>query len=74
MAVPVNINQSLSMARTSLQPATQDTRVLLLVEDNPGDAQLVSELLSEQQRERFQIIHVPAVAAAVHTLLAPTEN
>jgi DNA-binding response OmpR family regulator len=68
MAVPVNINQSLSMARTSLQPATQDTRVLLLVEDNPGDAQLVSELLSEQQRERFQIIHVPAVAAAVHTL------
>lgn len=30
---------------------------LLLLEDNPGDARLVVELLSESQIERFEIEH-----------------
>lgn len=50
------------------QTASRDSRVLLLVEDNPGDAQLVSELLVDQPCERFRVVHVPAVAAAVKAL------
>lgn len=56
------------MASASIQHGTQGTPVLLLVEDNPGDAQLVSDMLSEQHRDRFQIVHVPAMAAAVQAL------
>ncbi|MBP6763596.1 MAG: response regulator [Rubrivivax sp.] len=41
---------------------------LLLVEDNPGDAQLVGELLTETERDNFEIVHVPLMAAAVQTL------
>jgi DNA-binding response OmpR family regulator len=56
------------MAGPTLQQTTQDARVLLLVEDNPGDAQLVSDLLGEQHRDRFQVVHVPAVSAALRAL------
>ena len=41
---------------------------LLLVEDNPGDAQLVGDLLTEAERDSFEILHVPLMAAAVQTL------
>jgi DNA-binding response OmpR family regulator len=41
---------------------------LLLVEDNPGDAQLVGELLNESERDSFEIVHVPLMAAAVQAL------
>lgn len=48
--------------------APANTRVLLLVEDNPGDADLFREFLSQAGRESYQIIHVPLLAEAVATL------
>ncbi len=53
---------------TELQPLAQRPRVLLLVEDNPGDAELVSQMLEEDLHERFEVIHVPAVSQAVQAL------
>lgn len=50
--------------------ATTRTRVLLLVEDNPGDAQLVEELLSEQGGEDYQIVHARRMSEAIETLRA----
>ncbi len=44
------------------------TRVLLLVEDNPGDVQLVNELLEDAQRESYEIVHAPRMSDAVDTL------
>jgi CheY-like chemotaxis protein len=44
------------------------TRVLLLVEDNPGDALLVSEMLEQLEPENYQIIHVPRISEAVDVL------
>ena len=44
------------------------SRVLLLVEDNPGDAQLVNELLSDSHRDAYHIVHVPLMSTAVETL------
>jgi len=61
---------SRDMEHATLHAPAQQTRVLLLVEDNPGDAQLVSELLANESPERFDIIHVPAVAAALNALQA----
>jgi DNA-binding response OmpR family regulator len=43
-------------------------RVLLLVEDNPGDAQLVNEMLGEVERERYEVVHVPLMALALEAL------
>lgn len=57
-------------ARASTQPAAHDARVLLLVEDNPGDAQLVCDMLCRGPAEPFQVIHVPALAAAVQAAQA----
>ncbi len=48
--------------------AAAATRVLLLVEDNPGDVQLVNELLEDAQRESYEIVHAPHMSAAVETL------
>ena len=50
------------------QPAPPSHPVLLLVEDNPGDALLVSDMLDKGVRENFRIVHVPAVAQAVQAL------
>jgi DNA-binding response OmpR family regulator len=68
MAAIDSQNPSQPVTSATLQTATQDTRVLLLVEDNPGDALLVSEMLDEQHRDRFRILHVPAVADALQAL------
>ena len=46
------------------------TRVLLLVEDNPGDVQLVNELLMNAERDSYEIVHAPMMSAAVDTLRA----
>ena len=44
------------------------TRVLLLVEDNPGDAQFVSELLAHADRDNYRILHAARMADAVEQL------
>lgn len=46
------------------------TRILLLVEDNPGDAQMVKELLDESQRDTFTVMHKPRLDEALRTLEA----
>jgi CheY-like chemotaxis protein len=43
-------------------------RVLLLVEDNPGDAALVSASLEGEGRDAYHIVHVPRLADAVAKL------
>jgi len=45
-----------------------DTRVLLLVEDHPGEALLVREMLSDPGEERFEIVHARSLAEARTTL------
>lgn len=47
---------------------TEQTRVLLLVEDNPGDAELVKTLLSDARDGGFEIVHVPLLSEAVEKL------
>lgn len=49
-------------------PPSTGPRVVLLVEDNPGDAQLVNELLGDAPREPYEIVHVPLMSSAVNTL------
>lgn len=44
------------------------TRLLLLIEDNPGDANMVSELLSQGEREAYQVIHAQRMSEAVGKL------
>ncbi len=51
-------------------PSLPATRVLLLVEDNPGDVQLVNELLMDAERDSYEIVHAPMMSAAVNTLRA----
>jgi DNA-binding NarL/FixJ family response regulator len=46
------------------------TRILLLVEDNPGDVMTVKELLAESQRETFMIMHAPRLDDALRSLEA----
>lgn len=46
------------------------TRVLLLVEDNPGDADLVSDLLDGARREQYQVVLAPRIADAIERLRA----
>ncbi len=43
-------------------------RTLLLVEDNPGDAQLVHEMLGQSERECYEVLHVPLMAQALEAL------
>jgi len=45
-----------------------DTRVLLLIEDNPGDAQLVNDLLGQPGAESFRIIHATTLRDALAKL------
>lgn len=46
------------------------THVLLLVEDNPSDAELVLDLLHDDQVERQNVIHVTRLGQAVEALKA----
>jgi DNA-binding NarL/FixJ family response regulator len=66
------IHRSMSPEPFSPQPdpAAQPspTRVLLLVEDNPGDVQLVNELLMDAERDSYEIVHAPLMSTAVDTL------
>jgi CheY-like chemotaxis protein len=48
-----------------------DTLRVLLVEDNPGDARLVQELLTDAPSE-YAITHAPTLAAAIQALQADT--
>lgn len=43
-------------------------RVLLLVEDSPGDALLAADLLSQPGYESYQIVHAPCLKDAVERL------
>src|SRR5687768_12649372 len=49
---------------------TQELIRVLLVEDNPGDARLVHEMLSEEGGLDFTLTHVPTVKAALQHLSA----
>jgi DNA-binding NarL/FixJ family response regulator len=62
------LNATPTSAVGAAQRNYSDTRVLLLVEDNPGDAELVEEMLAQADREGYQIIHVPRLFDAVETL------
>ena len=42
----------------------------LFVEDSPGDARLIQELLAEEQREQFEVIRVATLAEALKNLSA----
>lgn len=42
--------------------------VVLLVEDNPGDAEYVTELLSQPSREMYRLVHAPRLSEAVERL------
>ena len=48
--------------------APPKTRVLLLVEDNPGDAELVIDLLAESRDENYQVVHVYRITDAIERL------
>lgn len=48
------------------------TRVLLLVEDNPGDARLVEDLLEETATEHYQVLHAPRMQDALARLSEQT--
>jgi signal transduction histidine kinase len=41
---------------------------ILLVEDNPGDARLLREMLAEPSRETFQLVHVERISEALARL------
>lgn len=56
------------MTTAELTTGAPKTRVLLLVEDNPGDAQLVAELLADAGRDNYQILHAIRMAEAVQKL------
>lgn len=55
-------------AEGGLRVEAPNTRVLLLVEDNPGDAQLVREFLAEAGRENYRVLHASRMAEAVEVL------
>lgn len=44
------------------------TRILLLVEDNPGDAEMVKDLLAEARGDTFMVMQAPRLGDALRTL------
>jgi len=43
---------------------------VLLVEDNPGDARLIEEMIKEVEGPaRFDLVHVQSLAEAIHSLV-----
>jgi DNA-binding NarL/FixJ family response regulator len=58
------------MAKRGMTVPEPDTsaRILLLVEDNPGDADLVAELLDTIDPDEFEIVHVVRLSEAVDRL------
>ncbi len=51
-----------------MTPVSAPLRTLLLVEDNPGDAQLVSEMLVQAEREHYEVVHVSLMSLAQDAL------
>lgn len=51
-----------------MNAASNPTRQLLLVEDNPGDSDLILDLLDEPGARRLDVAHVTTLAAAVEQL------
>ena len=47
---------------------------ILLLEDNPGDARLIQELLNESQTDTFSLVHVTHLAAGLKHLKANTPD
>jgi len=42
---------------------------ILLVEDNPGDARLIEEMIKEvEDTAKFDLVHVKSLAEAIHSL------
>lgn len=64
----VNTTASRTAVSPPAAPPAGHARVVLLVEDNPGDARLVNELLGEAPEDSYEIVHVPLMASAVNTL------
>lgn len=56
------------MTQSSSPANGVSTRVLLLVEDNPGDANLVRELLEQPGDHTYQIVHVERLGDALERL------
>ena len=52
----------------------QDMIHVLLVEDNPGDARLVLEMLKEEGAAEFALTHVTTVRAALELLLSAAQR
>jgi two-component system, cell cycle response regulator len=46
----------------------EDTLRVLLVEDNPGDADLLQEILAEVETARFELVRVEQLGEALHRL------
>lgn len=41
---------------------------ILLVEDNPGDARLIEEMIKEDGTAKFELVHVKSLAEAMQSL------
>ncbi len=41
---------------------------ILLVEDNPGDARLIEEMIKEEGTAKFELVHVQSLAEALQSL------
>jgi CheY-like chemotaxis protein len=41
---------------------------ILLVEDNPGDARLIEEMIKEEGTAKFELVHVKSLAEALESL------
>src|SRR5436305_7015542 len=59
-------------ALAEVPPQTSNRAVrVLIVEDNPGDAILVREMLREADAARFELIHAMRLSEGIEQLLGP---